>query len=106
MTPLYPGANDIQNLATENLDLFLHCFTKGHEALQTIVIQIISDILTTHPSLLRPSPQTPDEPARFIKPVHKMYTRALKSFSPEVQHTGAVALSKLMLTGTISDPDL
>ncbi|OCK82138.1 ARM repeat-containing protein, partial [Lepidopterella palustris CBS 459.81] len=41
-----------KNLASENLTLFLHCFTKGHEALQTIAIQIITDILITHPTLI------------------------------------------------------
>ena len=106
-----------KNLAQENLTLFLHCFSKGHEALQVIAIQIITDILTTHPSLLA----IPQQPAvaedatevkselaenPLIKPVHKMYSKALRSSDNTVQSTGCVALSKLMLASTIRDPDL
>ena len=105
-----------KNLAQENLTLFLHCFSKGHEALQVIAIQIITDILTSHPSLLGvssvPTPSdgsdTKTEPTEnpLIKPVHKMYSKSLRSPDATVQSTGCVALSKLMLAGTIKDPDL
>ena len=106
-----------KNLAQENLTLFLHCFSKGHEALQIIAIQIITDILTSHPSLLA----IPQQPAAtedttelksglaenpLIKPVHKMYSKALRSSDNTVQSTGCVALSKLMLASAIRDQDL
>jgi len=105
-----------KNLAQENLTLFLHCFSKGHEALQVIAIQIITDILTSHPSLLA-MPNTPPpsdgsdtkaEPTEnpLIKPVYKMYSKSLRSPDATVQSTGCVALSKLMLAGTIKDADL
>ncbi|EOD51203.1 putative condensin subunit cnd3 protein [Neofusicoccum parvum UCRNP2] len=102
-----------KNIAQENLALFLHCFAKGHEALQTIALQIITDILTTHPSLLAPPPTPTDPDASeitpvnpLLKPVHKMFLKAVKSAEPGVSTTGAVAASKLMLLNTLRDPDL
>jgi condensin complex subunit 3 len=101
-----------QNLAEENLTLFLHCFTKGHPALQTIALQIIADILITHPSLLaEPSidaTTTTEQPEtnQMVKPVLKVFSKALKSDDPGVQSTGAMALSKTMLSRLITDPDL
>ncbi|KAF2403027.1 hypothetical protein EJ06DRAFT_489758 [Trichodelitschia bisporula] len=99
-----------KNLANENLTLFLHCFSKGHEALQVIAIQIITDILTTQPSLLAPPPSTEEEetelPNPLLKPIYKMYSRGLRSEETQVQTTACTALSKLMLASTIRDPDL
>ncbi|TKA63538.1 hypothetical protein B0A49_11325, partial [Cryomyces minteri] len=101
-----------KNLAEENLTLFLHCFAKGHPALQTISIQIICDILTTHPTLLSPPPmptnadQTEVEANPLQKPVHKMFAKALKSPEGDVQLAGCTALCKLMLTNIIRDTDL
>lgn len=106
-------ANLFQNIAQENLALFLHCFAKGHETLQTIALQIITDILTTHPALLAPPPAPADPDASelnpvnpLLKPVHKMFLKAVKSPDPGVATTGAVAASKLMLLNTLRDPDL
>ncbi|KAG8627712.1 hypothetical protein KVT40_003585 [Elsinoe batatas] len=99
-----------KNLAQENLTLFLHCFAKGHPELQIIAIQILTDILTTHPLLLAPSPSETDastlDASPLLKPVLKTFSRALKSESPEVQSTGATALSKLMLSHLITDTDI
>ncbi|PNS16471.1 Condensin complex subunit 3 [Sphaceloma murrayae] len=102
-----------KNLAQENLTLFLHCFAKGHPELQSIALQIITDILTTHPTLLAPAPSdadtsttTLDGPSPLLKPVLKAFSKALKSENPEVQSTGATALSKLMLSQLITDADI
>ncbi|KAF9641430.1 Armadillo-like helical [Lasiodiplodia theobromae] len=102
-----------KNIAQENLALFLHCFAKGHEALQTIALQIITDILTTHPMLLAPPPAPTDPDASeiapvnpLLKPVHKMFFKAVKSTDPGVATTGAVAASKLMLLNILRDADL
>ncbi|KAF4555084.1 Condensin complex subunit 3-like protein [Elsinoe fawcettii] len=98
-----------KNLAQENLTLFLHCFAKGHPELQTIALQILTDILTTHPSLLAPSPDPETsqlDASPLLKPVLKTFSRALKSESPDVQATGATALSKLMLSQLITDADI
>ena len=95
----------LQNLAEENLTLFLHCFLKGHPALQTIALQIITDILVTHPSLLA-EPPNEEEENPLIKPILKAYSRSIKSGDPAVQATGATALSKAMLSRLITEPDL
>ena len=102
----------MQNLAEENLTLFLHCFAKGHPALQTIALQIIADILITHPSLLaEPSVDTTaateqTEANPMVKQVLKAFSKALKSDDQAVQSTGATALSKTMLSRLITDSDL
>ncbi|KAE9974513.1 hypothetical protein BLS_010036 [Venturia inaequalis] len=101
-----------KNLSEENLVLFLHCFNKGHDTLQDIAIQIISDILVTHPSLLAGTPTTDEEgntevaPNPLMKPLLKMYSKGLRSPDKAVQTTAGTALSKLMLAATIQDLDL
>jgi condensin complex subunit 3 len=85
--------------------LFLHCFLKGHPTLQTIALQIITDILVTHPSLLA-EPANEEEENPLIKPILKAYSRSIKSGDPAVQATGATALSKAMLSRLITEPDL
>ena len=102
-------SNCQQNLATENLTLFLHCFSKGHEALQQIALQTITDILITHPSLLsQPNSTTGEEEAEpnpFIKPTHKLYSRAISSPSVQLSATATIGLSKLLLTQILPYPD-
>ncbi|MCJ1416351.1 hypothetical protein MMC32_002686 [Xylographa parallela] len=91
-----------KTLAEENLTLFLHCFSKGHDALQTTAIQILSDILTTHPSLL-----TQSVDPNMSKSIFKVFHKGLKAFhTPEVQSAATTALCKLMLTLVITDEDL
>ena len=85
--------------------MFLHCFLKGHPALQTIALQIITDIIITHPSLLA-EPANEDEENPLIKPIFKAYSKSIKSGDPAVQSTGATALSKAMLSRLITEPDL
>lgn len=90
-------------MADENLTLFLHCFTKGHDALQITAIHVLTDILTTHPSLL--SAQEADE--NFKKSILRIFAKGIKSQrTPEVQSAAVIALCKLMLTSVISDEDL
>jgi condensin complex subunit 3 len=99
-------------LAEENLTLFLHCFNKGHPALQVIAIQIIADILVTHPSLLAEpivdtttaTEQTESNP--LLKQTLKTFSKSLKSDDLGVQSTGANALAKTMLGQLITDVDL
>lgn len=94
-----------QNLAEENLTLFLHCFLKGHPALQTIALQIITDIIITHPTLLA-EPANEEEENPLIRPILKTFSKSIKSGDPAVQSTGATALSKAMLSRLITDTDL
>ncbi|KAK4697012.1 condensin complex subunit 3, partial [Lecanoromycetidae sp. Uapishka_2] len=92
-----------KTLADENLTLFLHCFTKGHDALQVTAIHVLADILTTHPSLL----SAQDADANLQKQILKVFSRGLKAdHTPDVQSAATIALCKLMLTSVIQDVDL
>lgn len=92
-----------KNLADENLTLFLHCFNKGHEALQVTAIHILADILTTHPSLL----SSPMADPNLQKQVLKVLGKAMKAKTiSDVQAAATTALCKLMLTSAITDEDL
>lgn len=88
------------------MTLFIHCYSKGHEALQVTALHILCDMLTTHPTLLAPVTQPDGEtvsPPVFQKPLLKAFARALKSNSPNnVQSTAATALSKLLLTSAFA----
>ncbi|KAK1058038.1 chromosome condensation complex Condensin, subunit G [Friedmanniomyces endolithicus] len=107
-----------KTLTEENIELFLHCLAKGHPALQTIALQIIGDVLVTHPSLLADIPPpvdtttmtttTTDLPTEnpLRKQVQKALSKSLKSPSPTVQSTAATTLAKTMLTALITSPDL
>lgn len=90
----------------------MHCFTKGHPALQTIALQIIGDMLVTHPSLI--SSKSGDETNESInedgpsllRQIVKAFSKSLKSSDPAVQATGVTALAKTMLSRLITDVDL
>ncbi|KAK4501146.1 hypothetical protein PRZ48_006952 [Zasmidium cellare] len=98
-----------KNLAQENLTVFLHCFAKGAPALQATALQIITDILVTHPTLLS-DPSANDDSESEAKGTQKLITKAYKkslgSNDSNVQSTGAIALSKAMLSRLITDTDL
>ncbi|KAK5683094.1 chromosome condensation complex Condensin, subunit G [Elasticomyces elasticus] len=103
-----------KSLAEENMMLFLRCFAKGHPALQTIALQIIADILITHPSILAEPAANPDTTAvtevpaenPYLKQVLRAFSKSLKSDDQAVQSTGATALAKAMLSRLITDTDL
>jgi condensin complex subunit 3 len=84
-----------KSLAEENLNLFMHFFSKGHSALQITALQILTDILNQHGANLLDTNPT----------LVKVYLKALKSGSktPEVQAAATVAISKLMLGRVISE---
>ncbi|KAJ5563075.1 Armadillo-like helical [Penicillium sp. DV-2018c] len=95
-----------KNLAEENMTLFIHCYSKGHEALQVTAIEILCDMITTHPSLLAPVTQADGEtvtPPAMQKPLLKVFARALRANSPDSVQSGAAAgLCKLLLTNTFN----
>ncbi|KAI9886999.1 MAG: hypothetical protein M1823_001215 [Watsoniomyces obsoletus] len=119
-----------KTLAQENLTLFLHCFNKGHSALQIYALHILSDILITHGSSILDSQGGGDhqqqQPGPNHKAIYKVFTKALKqpfhtnttTGSPssdygsdltkqrEVQSASCTALCKLMLRGIFTDEDL
>jgi condensin complex subunit 3 len=88
------------------MSLFIHCYSKGHDALQETALRILSDILTTHTSILMPVPGAESGsvvPPAFQKPVLRVFAKALKPSSPpDVQTAAVTALSKLLLTNTLS----
>ena len=92
-----------RTLAEENITLFIHCFAKGHEALQATSLQILCDIITTHPSLLTDVVDEAGTLPPFQKALLKSFTRALKPASPaSVQSVAAMSLSKLLLTARLN----
>jgi condensin complex subunit 3 len=97
-----------RSLAEENITLFIHCFSKGHENLQITALQILCDIITTHPDLLHDGSMDDHhhdgaEPT-YQKPLFKCFTRALRpATSPaSVQSAAATSLSKLLLTSRLN----
>lgn len=113
MKPHRPSCrtNVLQQLASENMNLFLHCFTRGHGTLQVVALQCITDVLIAHPSLIGDAPPNPDnsqqgEPNEMLKLVLKAFSKSLKSGDPVVQAIGAAGLAKAMLSRLITDADL
>ena len=92
-----------RTLAEENITLFIHCFAKGHEALQATSLQILCDITTTHPSLLSDVEDESTPLPQYQRPLLKSFSRALKATSPaSVQSAAATSLSKLLLTSRLN----
>ncbi|KAI9781342.1 MAG: hypothetical protein M1816_002410 [Peltula sp. TS41687] len=91
-----------KTLAEENLTLFLHCFNKGHDALQVYALHILCDILTTHGSSILDSASLESG-----KPLIKVFSKGLKaSEKPDVQSSACTAICKLMLSGIFADEDV
>lgn len=99
-------------LAEENVGLFVHCFSRGHEALQVMSVEILADILTVHQGLLAGSnrEETGEAelggPPPFQRPLLKLFARAVKpgAVPDSVAATAAVSLSKLLLTDALVPP--
>ncbi|KAK5133895.1 hypothetical protein LTR08_007124 [Meristemomyces frigidus] len=103
-----------RNLAEENLALFLHGFARGHAGMKVIALQIVSDVVVTHPSLLLAPPNVDDtavtemkvESNPLLKQVLKAYSKSLKSEDAAVQSTGATGLAKAMLARLVTDAEV
>ena len=81
----------------------MHCFTKGHDALQVSALYILSDILIVHPELVTAT----NADVALQKSVCKIFSKGLKaSAAAEVQSAATIALCKLMLTSIVRDEDL
>ena len=80
------------------------CFSKGHEELQSIAVQIIGDILSAHPSLVVvPAERLSDDASttefhQLHKPILKLFSKAIKSPSATTQATACTALCRLSLS--------
>ncbi|CAO2647376.1 Nn.00g082980.m01.CDS01 [Neocucurbitaria sp. VM-36] len=98
-----------KDLALSNLDLFFHCFTKGHDALKEIVIQVLTDVIITHPQLLAPlavDPEATEEDAEpkpnpLVKPISKVLLKAFSSDNKRLSLIACTAASKLLLLGIL-----
>ena len=88
------------------MTLFLHCFSKGHDALQVTAVHIVTDILTSHPSILN-TQNSENIDVTLNKSVFKIFSKGMKAeHTPDVQSATTIALCKLMLTLVIQDDDL
>jgi condensin complex subunit 3 len=89
--------------------LFFHCFTKGHDALKEIVIQVLTDTIITHPSLLNPPVVDPEataedtelKPNVLIRPITKILLKAFNSDNKRINLIACTAASKLLLLGIL-----
>ncbi|CAN9082392.1 unnamed protein product [Alternaria alternata] len=98
-----------KDLADNNLDLFFHCFMKGHDALKEIVIQVLSDVIITHPQFLTPTISDPDastddaEPITNprVRPMTKILLKAFSSDNKRISLISCTAASKLLLLGIL-----
>ncbi|KAF1998160.1 hypothetical protein P154DRAFT_564912 [Amniculicola lignicola CBS 123094] len=101
-----------KNLAQENFNLFLHCFLNGEPTFKIVAIEILSDIIITHPTLLAPS-QTPEDtqvsaastvssqPNPRIKPLTKALIKAFNSEDQHLTLSACTGASKLLLMGLL-----
>ncbi|KAK9372420.1 nuclear condensing complex subunit [Lipomyces chichibuensis] len=88
-----------KELSLENIVLFMHCFNKGHNAVQVEALQIICDILISHGRAL-----LDDENGIDSVIIQKMFLKGLnKCDSFEVQFAAALSLSKLLMAEVITD---
>jgi condensin complex subunit 3 len=91
------------------LDLFFHCFSKGHDTLKEIAIQVLTDLVITYPSLLAPPEPDPEasaedatpKPNMLIKPLTKMLIKAFQSDERSISLMACTAASKLLLLGIL-----
>ena len=91
-----------KELSIDNLMLFCHCFTKGHDILQMEAIKIISDILMIHGISVLDVEGGVDTMS-----IYKLYYKAVRNNDePEVQAVAAESLCKLFLAGVIAEEDL
>jgi len=93
--------SNVQALAIDNMGLFLHCFSRGHETLKVEVLHILSDIFMVH-GMGFLSEET-------VKPesIISTWTKALKSEDePEVAAAAAESLAKLMLASVVTEDEV
>lgn len=85
----------------DNLGLFLHCFSRGHEAIRVEVLHILCDIFMTHGmSILTDETVKPES-------IISIWTKAIKSEDePEVAAAAAESLAKLMLASVVTEDEI
>ena len=85
----------------DNLGLFLHCFSRGHESIRVEVLHILSDIFMTHGmGILTDETVKPES-------IISVWTKAIRSEDqPEVAAAAAESLAKLMLANVLTEDDI
>ena len=85
----------------DNLGLFMHCFSRGHESIRVEVLHILSDILMVHGmSILTEETVKPEA-------VISIWLKAIRSEDePEVASASAESLAKLMLANVVEEDDV
>jgi condensin complex subunit 3 len=92
-----------QPLTEQNLGLFSHCFSRGHEKLQVEALHIISDILHTHGAVIFTSEHCSLEQRQL----YRILAKATKmDESEDVQATAVEVICKLMLAQVIKDEEV
>src|SRR5271169_6848321 len=90
----------LQDLAIDNLGLFLHCFSRGHEAIRVAVLHILSDIFMTHGmSILTDETVRPES-------IISIWTKAIESEDEPEAAAAAESLAKLMLASVVTDDEI
>ncbi|KAL5398329.1 hypothetical protein PMIN06_001836 [Paraphaeosphaeria minitans] len=101
ITCLALGAILSEDLARNNIELFIHCFTKGHDALKVIVIQALADIVQQHRTLLKDEPAEDGAepvPNEYVKKLTKsVLLKGIRSDNNEISLLACIAASKLLL---------
>lgn len=96
-----------KNLSVENLPLFVHCFNRGHEALQVEVLKVICDMLMVHGAGLFWEEGTGTDRMGEKRTFMKFWGKALRLKDAwEVQATAAEVGCKLLLAQVIKDEEV
>ncbi|KAF2021119.1 ARM repeat-containing protein [Aaosphaeria arxii CBS 175.79] len=102
-----------KDLASSNVELFLHCYSIGPDSLKVIVIQVLTDIIITHPTLIAPLPPDPEDedeeqegepeptPNPWLKHIMKMFLKAFNSDKRYLALEACVAGSKLLFLNVL-----
>ncbi|KAF1928325.1 uncharacterized protein M421DRAFT_63411 [Didymella exigua CBS 183.55] len=102
-----------KDLAVNNLDLFFHCFTKGNDELKQITLQVIADVIITHPHLLAPPASDPDtteqsevpEQSPLLRPLRKILLKGITSEDTSVGRVACEAAQKLILHSLLPEEE-
>ncbi|KAK9324433.1 nuclear condensing complex subunit [Lipomyces orientalis] len=89
-----------KDLSLENIVLFMHCFNKGHDAVQVEALQIICDILISHGKAILDNENGIDSEI-----IRKMFLKGLRCESFDVQVAAAQSLSKMLMAEVIADEE-
>lgn len=93
--------------------LFFHCFNKGSDELKQITLQVISDVIITHPHLLAPPVPDPDtteqsevpEQSPLLKPLSRVLRKGITHENIVVARVAIEAAGKLILHSLLPEEE-